>query len=130
MSQSSPNATPPSAIHYHKQSKILDLTYGDETYSLTAELLRVCSPSAEVQGHGNPVLQTGKKFVGINGMEPVGHYALKIIFDDGHDSGIFSWDYLKKLCENQEQYWEDYLKRLHEQGGSRDPAVSVVKFVP
>ena len=77
-----------------------------ESLSLPAELLRVYSPSAEVRGHSNEQrkLQTGKKHVGIKAIEPVGNYAIRIIFDDGHDSGLFAWDYLRELAENQEKY--------------------------
>lgn len=104
----------PSEITLHTQSKTLGLSYGDQQYALTAEYLRVYSPSAEVQGHGpgQEVLQTHKENVGITQIEPVGHYAIKIYFDDGHDSGLYSWDYLYLLATEQEQHWQDYLQRL------------------
>jgi len=108
----------PSGITLHKKSKSLDLDYGDDHYSLPAEYLRVYSPSAEVQGHGpgQEVLQTDKENVGINQIEPVGHYALKIYFDDGHDSGLFTWDRLYQLSTNKEAHWQDYLNRLKQAG--------------
>ena len=86
----------PSEIQLHKHSRKLELVYGDEHYLLSAEFLRVHSPSAEVQGHGpgQEVLQVQKEKVGISNIEPVGHYAIKIYFDDGHDSGLFSWEYI------------------------------------
>ncbi len=86
-------------------------------------------PSAEVQGHGNPILQFGKINVGLVGLEPAGQYALKLTFDDGHDSGLFTWEYLEQLCLRQEQLWADYLDELHKAGKSRDPAESVVKLM-
>lgn len=113
----------PTEITLRKQSKSLVLAYGDDQYELTAEYLRVFSPSAEVRGHGpgQEVLQTGKENVGIDQIEPVGHYAIKIYFDDGHDSGLYSWDYLYDLASNQAALWQDYLKRLAEAGYQRQP---------
>ena len=120
----------PTAIKLHKASKTLELEYApDKRYVLSAEFLRVHSPSAEVQGHGNPVLQHGKLGVGLERIEPAGQYALKLCFDDGHDSGLFTWEYLEQLALNQEQLWNDYLAELHRQGKSRDPAESVVKLM-
>lgn len=119
----------PSAIKLHKASRTLELHYGDDSYSLSAEFLRVHSPSAEVQGHGKPILQTGKLHVGLSGVEPAGNYALKLCFDDGHDSGLFSWDYLYQLATQQERLWEDYLAALAAAGKSRDPDESVVKLM-
>lgn len=112
----------PSDIRLHKKSRTLELVYPDGAYELTAEFLRVHSPSAEVRGHGigNAVLQTGKQFVGINGVQPAGNYALKIIFDDGHDSGLFTWEYLRDLCLNHDRYWQTYLQKLQEAGESRN----------
>ncbi|SFF86298.1 gamma-butyrobetaine hydroxylase-like domain-containing protein [Neptunomonas qingdaonensis] len=112
----------PSNIKLHKKSKTLELIYNETSFELTAEFLRVHSPSAEVRGHGigNGTLQTGKKFVGINGVEPSGNYALKIIFDDGHDSGLYTWQYLYTLATQKDQYWDRYLKSLEEAGESRD----------
>ena len=121
----------PSQIQYHQQSRILELHYEQEqSYRLSSELLRVYSPSAEVRGHGpgQEVLQTGKKNVAISEIRPVGNYALQLCFDDGHDTGIFSWDYLYSLARHQDRMWEDYLQRLHEAGASRDPDVQVVRI--
>ncbi|GAB4302995.1 MAG: DUF971 domain-containing protein [Methylophaga sp.] len=111
----------PTEITLYKQSKSLGLSYGDVQYKLSAEYLRVFSPSAEVMGHGpgQEVLQVDKENVGITQIEPVGHYAIKIYFDDGHDSGLFSWDYLYSLATNQDALWQDYLKRLAEAGHQR-----------
>jgi DUF971 family protein len=120
----------PSAINLHKTSKTLSLTYGpDEVFNLPAEFLRVHSPSAEVQGHGQPILQFGKLGVGLSKVEAAGQYALKLTFDDGHDSGLFTWDYLYQLSLRQEQLWTDYLEQLRAAGKSRDPAESVVKLM-
>jgi DUF971 family protein len=119
----------PSAIELHKASKTLTLTYGDERYSLPAEFLRVHSPSAEVQGHGKPILQTGKLHVGLSSIEPAGNYALKLCFDDGHDSGLFTWDYLYQLATQQEALWTDYLSALAAAGKTRDPEQSVIKLM-
>jgi DUF971 family protein len=113
----------PSNIVIHQQSKVLELSYeGGSTYRLPFELLRVVSPSAEVQGHGpgQETLQTGKREVLISNLEPVGHYALKPTFSDGHDSGLYSWEYLYFLCENQEQIWQEYLDKLAAAGVDRD----------
>ncbi|WP_396588432.1 gamma-butyrobetaine hydroxylase-like domain-containing protein [Bermanella sp. R86510] len=111
----------PSKIDFHTQSQQLELGWGDSSYQLSAEFLRVYSPSAEVRGHGqgNEVLQHGKQDVRILKLEPVGNYALKIYFDDGHDSGLYNWDYLKDLAENQDHYWQDYLARLEQAGKTR-----------
>ena len=122
----------PDTIKLHSQSKILELVYGDESYELSCELLRVCSPSAEVRGHGEgqEVLQTGKKHVGIGEIKPVGNYAVQLVFDDGHDTGLYSWEYLWDLCRHREKYWQEYLARLHEAGASRDPDIQVMRFEP
>ena len=120
----------PSAINLHKASKTLTLKYASgEQYHLPAEFLRVHSPSAEVQGHGNPILQFGKINVGLSKVEPAGQYALKITFDDGHDSGLFTWEYLYQLGVRQEELWADYLQQLKEAGKSRDPSESIVKLM-
>ena len=112
----------PTDIKLHKRSRTLELTYPDGSFELTAEFLRVHSPSAEVRGHGigNGTLQTGKKFVGIDELIPAGNYALKIVFDDGHDSGLFTWDYLHELGIHHDEYWNSYLEKLKESGNSRD----------
>lgn len=113
----------PSNIKLHKKSALLELQYSDGTVlSITAEFLRVHSPSAEVRGHGKgqETLQTGKRHVKLKNIEPVGNYAIKLSFDDGHDSGIYSWSYLHKLGTDQEQLWGQYLEKLHAAGASRD----------
>lgn len=120
----------PTTIKLHKASRTLELEYGaDERYLLPAEFLRVHSPSAEVQGHGNPVLQTGKLNIALEQIEPAGQYALKLTFSDGHDSGLYTWDYLERLALNQQALWEDYLAALAAAGKSRDPDESVVKLM-
>ncbi len=122
----------PGKIHLHQKSRELELGYEDGSYRLSCEFLRVHSPSAEVKGHGpgQEVLQVGKKHVAITDIKPVGHYALQLIFDDGHDSGIFSWDYLRELAVNQAALWQNYLDRLHDAGATRDPDAQVLHFEP
>ncbi len=123
------SAKRPVGIKLHKQSRTLELEYdGGERYQLSCEFLRVHSPSAEVMGHGRgqEVLQSGKLNVGIKDIRPVGNYALQLVFDDGHDSGLYAWDYLYKLCTEQEQLWQDYLARLARAGADRDPDVQVL----
>ncbi len=113
----------PVKINIHKKSAELELVYGENsTFTLSAEYLRVFSPSAEVKGHGpdQAVLQYGKRDVQFRDVEPQGNYALKLIFSDGHDSGIFSWPYLYELAINQESNWASYLERLANAGKSRD----------
>lgn len=120
----------PSGVKLHKASRTLELQYADgQTFMLPAEFLRVHSPSAEVQGHGQPVLQTGKQKVALTGVEAAGNYALKLTFDDGHDSGLFSWDYLYQLGRDQESLWQEYLDKLSAAGASRDPDTSVVRVM-
>ncbi|SEI78432.1 DUF971 family protein [Azotobacter beijerinckii] len=120
----------PTVIKLHKASKVLELHYAsDEQYRLDAEFLRVHSPSAEVRGHGTPVLQHGKLGVALTGIEPVGQYALKLIFDDGHDSGLYSWDYLHQLARDHDRLWAEYLAELERAGKSRDPSESLVKLM-
>ena len=123
----------PVGIKLHKRSRELELEYpGGQQYSLSCEYLRVYSPSAEVRGHGSgqETLQTGKLKVGISAIKPVGRYAVQLIFDDGHDTGLYSWDYLYDLCTDKTRRWQDYLDRLNEAGASRDPDVQVVHFQP
>ncbi|NCN88246.1 MAG: DUF971 domain-containing protein [Gallionella sp.] len=113
----------PTEITLHQQSRILEIAFDDGArYKLPAEFLRVHSPSAEVRGHGKgqETLQTGKHNVGIKAVEPVGVYALKIEFDDGHDTGLFSWNYLHELGQYQDAMWHDYLTKLEAAGASRD----------
>ena len=120
------NPTPhPTEIKLHQASRRLEISFSDGArFDLPYEFLRVYSPSAEVRGHGpgQETLQTGKRDVGIRSVEPVGHYAIRPTFSDGHDSGIFSWDVLYDLGSRQEVLWQDYLDRLEEAGASRDPA--------
>jgi len=114
----------PDEIRYISAEKRLVITFANgETLSYPAELLRVESPSAEVQGHGpgQKTLIAGRRHVGIMAIEPVGNYAVRIKFDDLHDTGIFSWDYLYELGHNQAQVWADYLAELERQGRSREP---------
>jgi DUF971 family protein len=124
--QTVPNIVP-TRIVLHQKSRVLELEFGDaQRFSLPFEFMRVYSPSAEVKGHGvgQEVLQVGKRDVDIIALEPVGLYALKPIFSDGHDSGLFSWSYLLWLGENQTHLWNDYLDRLQKAGASRDPNLS------
>ena len=112
----------PKKVELSSDKNILTLTYADDNpIDLSAEFLRVYSPSAEVKGHGigNEVLQTGKRSVRIFNIEQVGNYALKFTFSDGHDSGIYDWKTLKNLAENLNQYWDDYLIKLQSAGKSR-----------
>lgn len=116
----------PTNIHYHKQSRELALTFSDGFKAqLSAEFLRVHSPSAEVRGHGRqlPILQYGKKDVAINNIEAAGNYALKITFDDGHDTGLYSWNYLYNIGKNQKELWQMYLDRLEKEGQTRETSV-------
>lgn len=111
----------PTNIKLHKQSRVLELSFEDGSmFELPTEYLRVYSPSAEVRGHGpgQETLQVGKQDVNINAIEPIGHYAVKLVFDDNHDSGIYSWEYLYELASNYEGYWQDYVRRLNEAGHS------------
>lgn len=120
----------PTDIKLHKASKTLTLKYASgEEYTLPAEFLRVHSPSAEVQGHGKPILQFGKLNVGLSKLEPAGNYALKLTFDDGHDSGLFTWEYLYELGKRQNELLDDYLAELRAAGKSRDPNESFVKLM-
>ena len=114
--------TQPTEIILHQQSRTLELAYEDGIRRhLSAEFLRVYSPSAEVRGHGagQEVLQVGKQAVAIIALEPVGQYALKITFDDGHDTGLYTWDYLYDLGRDQEILWHNYLSRIEQAGASR-----------
>jgi DUF971 family protein len=121
----------PRAVKLHKKSALLELQYEDgNQYQLSCELLRVHSPSAEVRGHGSgqEVLQTGKKNVTIDEIRAVGNYALQLVYDDGHDTGLYSWDYLYDLCLNQDRYWQEYLNRMQAAGANRDPEVQVLRI--
>ncbi len=115
----------PKEIRVKKVEKTLEIDFDDgRTFSYPAEFLRVESPSAEVQGHGpgQKQLVSGRRFVGIMGVDAVGHYAIKIKFDDLHDTGIYSWQYLYHLGENQERIWREYESALAAKGLSRDPS--------
>src|SRR5450830_1091429 len=116
-------APTPQAMTVHSQSKVLEVSFSDgAAFRIPFELMRVYSPSAEVQGHGpgQEVLQSGKREVGLTGLEPVGNYAVQPSFSDGHSSGIFTWDYLYFLGSQQEKLWADYNKRLAAAGVERD----------
>ena len=113
----------PTALTVHQQSRILEIAFSDGAhFKLPFELLRVYSPSAEVQGHGpgQEVLQTGKREVEIVALEPVGNYAVQPTFSDGHSSGLYAWDYLYHLGERQDVLWQAYLARLEAAGADRD----------
>ena len=115
----------PTEIKLHQASRVLEIAFADgRTFRLPYELLRVYSPSAEVRGHGpgQETLQTGKRDVTITNVESVGHYALRPTFSDGHDTGIYAWDYLYDLGIRQDELWRRYIERLGEAGVSRDPA--------
>ncbi len=114
----------PTEIRLKSEEKVLEIDFDDgQKFSLPAELLRVESPSAEVQGHsaGEKKTVAGRRHVGILGVEPVGHYAIRIKFDDLHDTGIFSWEYLYRTGQNLDELWQSYLSALEAQGLSRDP---------
>jgi DUF971 family protein len=115
----------PTEIKLHQKSRLLEIAFADGArFNFPCEFLRVYSPSAEVRGHGpgQEVLQVGKINVEITGIEPVGTYAVNLAFTDGHDSGIYSWDYLYDLGSHQEALWNRYLERMKEAGASREPA--------
>lgn len=114
----------PTELHLQQKTRQLAIMFDDgQHFDLPCEYLRVYSPSAEVRGHGNGpgTLQTGKRYVNIDSIMPVGNYAVKLVFDDGHQSGIYTWDWLYELGLNQTQYWQDYLNRLAAAGASREP---------
>jgi DUF971 family protein len=118
----------PTDITVHQQSRVLEIAFDDGArFRIPFELMRVYSPSAEVMGHGpgQETLQTGKREVLITGLEPVGHYAVRPEFSDGHASGLFAWDYLYKLGSQQDALWRDYEGRLAAAGKSRDDAMPV-----
>ena len=120
-------APTPTAITLHRQSRQLELAFDDgQQFRLPFELLRVYSPSAEVRGHGagQEVLQVGKRDVDILELQPVGQYAIRPVFSDGHSSGLYSWDYLYSLGQHQEPLWQQYLEKLTAAGASRDPDAS------
>ncbi|BFM21927.1 DUF971 domain-containing protein [Gilvimarinus japonicus] len=122
----------PDRITQHRKSAELEFQFGAEHYRLSAEFLRVHSPSAEVKGHGpgQAVLQTGKQDVNIKRIEAVGNYAIKLVFDDGHDTGIYTWAQLYDFCQHHDRYWQDYLEALKKAGASRLPDdVQVIKLM-
>ena len=120
------NKTPmPTEIKLHQKSRMLEIAFSDgQRFDLPCEFLRVYSPSAEVRGHGpgQEVLQVGKKNVEITDVQPVGSYAIQLVYSDGHDGGLYSWDYLHDLGVNQEALWTQYLERMNEAGASRESA--------
>ncbi len=121
-------APTPTALTVHGQSRVLEVAFSDgAVFRLPFELMRVYSPSAEVQGHGpgQETLQTGKRDVGLLGLEPVGNYAVKPLFTDGHESGIFTWDYLYSLGNRQAELWAEYEARLQAAGRGRDDPMPV-----
>ena len=114
----------PTEIRLRTKSRLLSISFDDgSSFELPFEYLRVYSPSAEVRGHGpgQEVLQTGKENVQITSLDPVGHYALRLVFDDGHDTGLYSWSYLYELGAGKEQRWQAYLDRLRDAGYARQP---------
>ena len=116
-------APTPQDLTVHSKSRVLEISFSDgQTFRIPFELMRVYSPSAEVQGHGpgQEVLQTGKRNVELAGLEPVGNYGVKPTFSDGHDSGIYTWDYLYQLGAQQDRFWADYEARLQAAGVDRD----------
>lgn len=127
-----PDTPIPTEIKLHQKSRILELAFENEGhFELTYEFLRVFTPSAEARGHGvgQETLQIGKREVDIVRIEPVGNYAIKPVFSDGHDSGLYSWDVLHTLCIHRDELWQAYLDKLEEQGASRDPAECPVPAV-
>ena len=118
-----PGAPRPTEIKLHQKSRVLEIAFDDgKSFRLECELLRVYSPSAEVRGHGpgQEVLQIGKKDVEITAVDPVGNYAVRLVFSDGHDTGLYSWDYLYGLGMDKERLWKEYLERMSKEGGRRE----------
>ena len=118
----------PTALTVHSQSRLLEIAFSDgAAFKIPFELMRIYSPSAEVQGHGpgQEILQTGKREVDVVALEPIGNYAVKPVFSDGHESGLFTWDYLYHLGTDQSQLWGDYERRLQAAGVARDAPMAV-----
>jgi DUF971 family protein len=118
------NTPKPTNIKLHQKSRVLEISFDDDnTFELSTEFLRVYSPSAEVRGHGpgQEVLQFGKEDVNITNIEPIGTYAVCLHFDDNHDTGIYSWEWLHYLGSNQDDLWAEYIQRLEEAGKKRSP---------
>lgn len=123
MTVNTPNVT---GLKLKRKSRLLEVTFDNgETHAISCEMLRVYSPSAEVHGHGNPVLVTHKKNVNVTALEPVGRYAVKIVFDDGHNTGLYSWKILYDLCTNQAELFEQYLAKLRAAKASREPLIAM-----
>jgi len=125
-----PGAPRPTEIKLHQKSRVLEIAFDDgKLFRLECELLRVYSPSAEVRGHGpgQEVLQPGKKDVEIAAVEPVGNYAVRLVFSDGHDTGLYSWDYLYGLGVDKERLWKEYLGRMAKEGASREAVPSAAQ---
>ena len=128
MSEPKPIRRQPTAITLHQSTRVLEIGFDDGAqFRIPFELMRVCSPSAEVQGHGpgQETLQTGKRLVNIDAVEPVGHYAIQPRFTDGHESGIFTWDYLHFMGSQQDALWKEYEGRLAAAGVTRDTPMPV-----
>ena len=126
-------ASAPTAIHLHRKARVLEVRFSsNERYELPCEYLRVYSPSAEVRGHGGgePLLVPGKREVAITAVEPVGQYAVRLRFDDGHDTGLYTWDVLRDLGQQQSAYWQLYLERMEKMGMSRDRDVVKLAALP
>ncbi len=126
-------AQAPTAISLQREARQLELRYADgSTLEIPVELLRVYSPSAEVRGHGSGErrLQTGKKYVGITDIEAVGNYAIRITFDDGHDTGLYTWALLEDLGRNQARYFADYERELASANASRLPTIPLGRWTP
>ncbi len=123
----------PTELKLHRQSRELEVGFPDGTqFRLPCELLRVYSPSAEVRGHGTGErkLMTGKKYVNIEQIDLVGNYAIRIVFDDGHDTGIYAWEYLRELGEQRDSYWQRYLEDLKVANSSRLPNIPIGHWQP
>ena len=123
MAASAPQSPRPTELKLHQKSRELEIAFDDDrTFRFSCEFLRVHSPSAEVRGHGpgQEVLQVGKKNVEITAIEPVGTYAVKLVFTDGHDTGLYSWDYFHDLGVKQDEYWKTYLARMVRAGAKRE----------
>ena len=126
MPQTSSTTVQVTKLHYHQQSRMLDVCFsGGQLCQFSAEFLRVFSPSAEVRGHGKAKLVSNKKQVRISKIQPVGHYAIKLVFDDGHDTGIYSWVYLQQLAQQQDTLWQNYLQQLRAVNAQRDALIAV-----
>ena len=126
-------APAPTLIKLHRARRVLEIAYADgRRFEFPCEYLRVFSPSAELQGHGliEPMLVGGKRNVGISAIEPVGQYAVRLRFDDGHDTGLYSWDVFERLGLDQDRNWARYLERLAEVGMSRDRDVTKLAALP